>query len=381
LTCIGKFHILRYIFYVTYTMKANPFTLSGYKSPEYFCDRHLETSRLIDAIENQRNLTLISSRRMGKTGLLMHVFHHIPDNKTMVPVYLDIMGTTDLREFIGVFSNAIIRALSKTESALKGFMKKLASLRPGLSFDPVSGEPRISLDIRNDHEAEISLELIFSMAAQNKRSIVVAIDEFQQISNYPEKNIEALLRSHIQQASNMCFIFSGSKKHMLFFNSTEIMFLKAIDREEYFSFIRDQFHASGKGIDDNALDAIDEYTSLHTFYVQFLCNRLFSSQKKVSTKEVDQTIRQIVQENEPIYASYLNLITLTQFKVLRAIAIEGKIDQPNSGSFIARHALGAASTVSQAVESLIGKEFLQDDSGILCLQDKFFAQWIRMKNA
>ena len=79
------------------------------------------------------------------------------------------------------------------------------------------------------------------------------------------------------------------------------------------------------------------------------------------------------------YANYLNLITLTQFKVLRAIAIERKIDQSNSGSFLARHALGAASTVAQAVESLVGKEFIHNDSGILRLQDKFFAQWFRLK--
>ncbi len=165
-----------------------------------------------------------------------------------------------------------------------------------------------------------------------------------------------------------------------FFNSTEIMFLEAIGREEYFSFIRDHFSKNGKSILGKALDTIAGYTDLHTFYVQFLCNRLFSSFKKVGSKEVDQTVRLIINENEPIYASYLNLMTQTQFRVLRAIAIEGNITKPNSGSFIARHALGAASTVSQAVDSLAGKEFLQDDSGSLCLQDKFFAQWIKMKN-
>ncbi len=321
----------------------------------------------------------------------MHSFHQHSLSKKLIPVYFDIMGTTDLSEFVAVFSNAIIRSLSKTESAIKGFLKKLAALRPGLSFDPVSGEPRISLDIRNDRETEYSLELLFSLIAQNKGNFVIAIDEFQQISTYPEKNVEALLRTHVQQSSNVSFIFSGSKKHMLsamfsqasrpFFNSTEILFLEAIDKEDYFPFIRDHFTNRNKRIEDKALEAIANYTGLHTFYVQFLCNRLFSSFNRVREEEVDSTIHQILKENEPIYASYLNLITQTQFKVLRAIALEGKTDQPTSGSFLSRHALGAASTVSQAVESLIGKEFIHDQSGTLSLQDKFFALWIRMKSS
>lgn len=306
-------------------MKSNPFILTGYKSPEYLCNRSLESNKLIDAMKNQRNLTLISSRRMGKTGLLMHVFHKITTNKNLSPVYFDIMGTTDLREFVTVFSNAVIKSLSKKESAMKGFLKKLAALRPSLSFDSITGESRISLDIRNEKETEASLELIFSLIAQNSRLFVVAIDELQQIANYPEKNVEALLRRHIQQISNICFIFSGSKKHMLsamfsqasrpFFNSTEMMFLEEISGDAYFPFIRNHFNNSGKTIDDTALKAIEAYTGLHTFYVQFLCNRLFSKYKKVEEKEVDQTILEIVKENEPIYASYLNLITQTQFRV------------------------------------------------------------------
>jgi len=380
---------LRYIFYVTYIMKYNPFLITGYKSPEYFCDREAESARLREAIENQRNITLISSRRMGKTGLILHTFNQLSKDKSRLPIYFDIMGTTGLDEFAEVFSNAVIRAISRSNNALKGFLKKLAALRPGLSFDPLSGEPRISLDIRNEQDVGLSLNLLFELIAGEKRSFIVAIDEFQQISSYPEKNVEAILRSHIQQASNMNFIFSGSKKHMLsemfsqpsrpFFSSTEMMFLDVIDQKSYFEFISSHFAARGKSIQEEALDLIAAYTGMHTFYVQFLCNRLFSSYKKVSAREVNDTIHTILRENEAIYANYLNLLTTTQYRVLRAIAQEGVLENPTSGKFLARHQLGAASTVSQALESLTGKEFIQNESGRFFLQDKFFAQWIRSK--
>jgi len=370
-------------------MKQNPFLIAGYKSREYFCDRVLESAKLKNAINNQRNITLISSRRMGKTGLIMHVFDQFSKNSGYIPVYFDIMGTTGFDEFAEVFCNAVFRTLPKRENTWKGFLKKLAAIRASLGFDPLTGEPRISLDIRNEKEVELTLDLLFNFIAKKKHFFVVAIDEFQQIASYKEKNVEAILRTYVQKVSNIRFIFSGSKKHMLsemfsqpsrpFFNSTEMMFLEVIDKREYFDFIRSHFSNRGKSINNEALEAIADYTGLHTFYVQFLCNRLFSRYKRISEKEVKETIRTILNENEPIYASYLNLLTKNQYKTLRAIALERIVENPTSGMFLSVHQLGAASSVSQAVSSLIGKEFIHDDSGLLSVQDKFFAQWIRSK--
>lgn len=370
-------------------MKLNPFLITGYKSSDYFCDRDLETNKLLSAVENQRNITLISSRRMGKTGLIMHVFGQIPRKSALIPIYFDIMGTTGFNEFVEVFSNSVLKSLLKTESAWKGFLRKLTSLRPVLGFDPLTGEPRISLDIRNEQEIKFTLDILFNMMAQKKQSFVIAIDEFQQIASYPEKNIEALLRSYVQKATNISFIFSGSKKHMLsemfslpsrpFFGSTEMMFLVAIHQSTYFAFIRSHFSKNGKTINEEALHRIATYTGLHTFYVQFLCNRLFSAFKLVTEREVDHTIHTILRENEPIYSNYLNLLTTNQYRTLRAIAQEGMVDNPTSGKFLALHHLGAASTVSQAILSLTGKEFVQNESGQLSVQDKFFALWIRSK--
>jgi len=380
---------LRYIFYVTYIMKQNPFLITGYRSPGYFCDREIESSSLLNAIENQRNITLISARRMGKTGLIMHVFNQISKQSDQIPVYIDIMGTTGFDEFAGVFCNAVLQSMSKSERAWKGFLRKLGTLRPALAFDPLTGEPRITLDIRNVQEVEMSLDTVFRLMDEKKQSFVIAIDEFQQIASYPEPNIEAILRTYVQKQTNTSFIFSGSKKHMLtamfsvpsrpFFNSSQMMFLETIKKEAYYDFIVSHFTDKGKQIDNGALERIAEYTQLHTFYVQFLCNRLFSTFRKVGIREVDKILYTILRENEPIYASYLNLLTISQYKALRAIALEGIVENPTSGSFLAKHQLGAASSVSQSVSSLTKKEFIHNDSGRLSVQDKFFAQWIRTK--
>ena len=47
-----------------------PFLVYGYAGPDYFCDRKEDTQKLISALRNGRNITLMSPRRMGKTGLI-----------------------------------------------------------------------------------------------------------------------------------------------------------------------------------------------------------------------------------------------------------------------------------------------------------------------
>ena len=55
----------------------NPFVIYGYKGAEYFCDRVAETEKIIKGLGNERNITLIAPRRIGKTGLIRHVFAQI----------------------------------------------------------------------------------------------------------------------------------------------------------------------------------------------------------------------------------------------------------------------------------------------------------------
>ena len=370
-------------------MKPNPFHLSGYTSSEFFCNRDNERLRIIDSVLNRRNITIISPRRMGKTGLILHSFYIFSKEKDLIPVYFDILGTTELKEFTEAFGNALLQSVGKTVRGLKKLLKQLAHLRPEISFSPLNGEPKISLEIRNESEAISSLDTIFRLIASENKNFVIAIDEFQQISEYPEKNIEAILRSHIQQSNNSSFIFSGSKKHLLadmfskpsrpFFSSTELMFLETIEEDDYREFILRHFSAANKEITDSALNMIFKVTRRHTFYTQFLCNRLFSMYKKVDLEHVEKTLMNILIENEPVFANYLNLITTTQYKTLRAIAIDGEVKSPNSNEFLQKHSLGAASSVSQAVDSLIDKEFIMREKGALILQDKFLREWIRMK--
>ena len=372
-------------------MEHNPFIISGYLSPEYFCDREEETARMINAIENGRHLTLFSPRRIGKTGLIRHVFYKAGKKKKFTPVYLDIMATTSLREFSEIFGKAVLTAIGKNEALMKKILRRLSALRLKLTIDHITGEPAISLDVNNAREAEKSLDTIFRYLADQPYRFAIAIDEFQQITNYPEKNLEAILRTHLQTVNNVCMIFSGSRKHILteifsspgrpFYNITEMMELTGILPEVYKTFITDKFRKGSISISGAALERIIEITGLHTFYVQYFCNRLYSLYNNIETENIDQALDTILKENEPVYASYLDLLTAMQYRVLKAVALNDGIDNPTAKEFISKYNLGAASSVSQAIKSLADKEFVFFSKNRYRLNDVFLAQWINYKTA
>lgn len=368
----------------------NPFIVSGYSEPNYFCDREQETARVLSAIKNQRHLTIFSLRRMGKTGLIKHVFYQIDKGLEIIPIYLDIMPTVNLVEFTTSFAKAVFSTLAQKESTIKKLLTGIASLRPTLSYDSITGNPEVSIKVDGQSEASQSLELVFQYLAQQKKHIVLAIDEFQQIAYYPEQNVEAELRKHIQQISNVTFIFSGSRKHILseifsspnrpFFNSTEIMAIGKIDTGIYNEFITNQFLKNGKTIAPEALNLVEQFTSMHTYFVQYLCNRLFSENyKNIGCDEINRMYITILNENESVYSNYMNLLTPFQFRLLRAIAKNKERRGITSKEFIMQHNLGAASSVNTAIKSLLEKDFIYIDDGNYQLLDRFFSGWLAYK--
>ncbi len=372
-------------------MKKNPFLISGYISPDYFCDRENETETVTEAVRNIRHLTIFSPRRIGKTGLIKHVFHIAKQQKYFIPVYTDILATSTLREFTECFGKSVLTTLAKNEPALRKIVKSLSSIRPKISIDPISGEPSVGFTVSNEREAAASLEIVFRYLQEQKSHFALAIDEFQQIAAYPEKHVEAVLRTHIQNTTNVSMIFSGSRKHILtgifstpdrpFYNSTQVMEIGKIPLDVYKAFILEKFTGNGLKIEESATDYLLELTSAHTFYVQYICNRLFSEQGKTDREAVDRMLIKIITENEAVYASYINLLTPLQFRILRAIALNNGIQNPTSSEFISSYGLGAASSVSLAVKSLTDKEFITTIDSKYVLNDLFFNSWLKYKGS
>ncbi len=362
----------------------NPFLISGYVSPEYFCDRQAETATIINALSNERDITLISPRRMGKTGLIKHTFHTIKEqNPEIITIYVDIFATQTLGDFVKLLANAVLGQLdSAPQKAFNRVVQFLKSCRPTMTFDEISGIPEFTIDIAPNSE-ETTLKEIFEYINSSEKRCYIAIDEFQQITEYPEHGVEALLRSHIQFTPNVGFIFSGSKQHIMqqmflsakrpFYQSAQLLSLEKVDRSIYYSFAHNFLPALDEDVFNNLYDNFDG----HTWYVQYVLNRLYSYQSTPDDALVKRAISEITNEYAYSYQALLEAYPPLAVRLLRAIASEGCAPQITSGDFIARHKLKAASSVNSAAKKLVDRELIYKTSNGYIIYDRFMNQFLK----
>ncbi|MDQ1266204.1 MAG: ATPase 2 protein [Bacteroidota bacterium] len=366
----------------------NPFVISGYNSPENFCDRQQETERLRNAALSSLSTALISIRRMGKTGLILNVINSLKKENVRC-IYFDIMMTNSLQDFVYQFGKAFYnQAASLPEKILKSAGSLMMSFAASLVPDPMTGNFSVELKLTNPARIEDDLDRILDYIKKSRDRYLIAIDEFQQITRYSEKYMEGLLRSKFQFIDNAAFIYSGSEKHLLnsmfgehsrpFWQSCSFLELKPIDKNVYSQFITDKFKAHNRIISNETLDYIFDITRGITFYIQLICNYLFNSGiRTIENINAYHTLNNIISERESYFIHFAKLLPPRNLELLSAIACEGKIDKPTAKEFLMKYHLGAASTVRSALDSLIDKEAVYHERGYYLITDPFFAEWLK----
>lgn len=367
----------------------NPFVITGYYSPKYFCDREKDTARIIESMQNHRNVALLSLRRMGKTGLIDHVFHCVKIKPKYDCFYIDIYPTSNLADFVKLLSKAIIGQLdSKVENIFKKASELFKSIRPVFTFDPINSSLKIEISLSNESRPETSLDELFAYLQQKASPVIVAIDEFQQIAQYPEKNTEALLRSYIQRMTNVGFIYAGSQNHLIqnmftsykhpFYQSAELLFLQAIPLEYYRQFVHRRMKDGNKTISFEAVDYLYSELFGHTWYMQYTLNRLYTAPFDVITPtEIQWQLDEIARENVTLYLSYRNLLTSTQWALMQAIGKEKEVKEPTSQIFTQKYGL-SASSVQRALKTLMDKDMIYEENGKYYIYNQFLAYWLRV---
>lgn len=336
----------------------NPFLVSGYESPEYFCDRKQETADLMETLSNGRNVMLTSPRRMGKTGLIKHTFHLLKQqNRDITTIYIDLFPTENLADFTQVFASAVL-----------------------------GGKPKITLDISKGNESH-TLEQVFQYLKQSGKNCYIAFDEFQQIAKYPEQNVEALLRSHIQDLHNTHLIFSGSQAHMLqemflspkrpFYQSTAGKTIETINQDAYYEFASRFFKNQERELSVVIFNDLYQLFEGHTWYIQMILNRLYSKRSRaIESDLVHECISDIINENEYYYQQLLRAYPKGQAKLLKAIAKEKKVKEITSGVFISKYSLTATSSVKTALSRLLDDEVVYRSADGYMIYDRFFGEWL-----
>lgn len=369
----------------------NPFLIYGYEGPDYFCDREYETSEIIEALQNGCNMTVMSPRRYGKTGLIHNAFYRMSEsNPDVCCFYMDVFATHSLQDFVKLFGRTVIGKLDTPLQKAEGFVQRFFhSAQLTLGIDPLSNMPQIGLNFQ-PQQTESTLDEIFAYIAQSDRKCYIAIDEFQQVADYPEKNVEELLRTFVQRTHNVHFVFSGSRLHVMsamfssprhpFYRSTERLHLDILPENRYYEFAAGKLKNRGISISKDVFHHIYEITDGVTWYVQRILNVLYRRKYvNVDNLLVENITRSIVLGEEEDYKQMVRLLTSGQMQLLDAIAKEVVVKEPTSNLFLRKYNLKAPSSVQRSLKFLLEHEYIyQQDDGYI-VYDRFMAMWLKNK--
>lgn len=370
--------------------RKNPFVTKGYAGNEYFCDRVRETKDIVSLLCNENNLALISPRRLGKTDLIRHCFAQPEIRDSYYSFLIDIYATNSLRDFVNVFGRAIMEELKpRGRRVWEKFIGALKSLQSEISFD-INGNPVWGIGLGNMENPSVTLDEIFYYLEHADKPCIVAIDEFQQITQYTDgQNIEAALRTHIQRCTQTTFLFAGSKRHLMseifsspsrpFYQSVITMGLAPISLDKYRDFAIQKFRDYGKEVDAACVDEV--YARFHgvTSCLQRVMNVLFlrtESGERCTVDMVDDAINYLLDLYSENYETQLSQMSERQRILFRAIAAEGQVRNITGAAFIKKYKLLSASSVSSAAKALLERDFVTNEKGTYSVYDQFFALWL-----
>lgn len=368
----------------------NPFVVGKYLSDKYFCDRSQETDLLRKQIQNGRNVTLISPRRIGKSGLIQHFFNQDDIKEQYYVFFVDIYATTSLAEFVYTLGKEIYAQLKPQATVWKEkFFQIISSFRVGFKLDTLSGMPTFDLGLGDILVPQTTLDEIFAYIEEADKPCIIAIDEFQQINTYAEKNTEALLRTKIQLCRRAQFIFSGSKRHTMsnmfnspskpFYQSAISMSLEPIPIQVYADFAANLFEERDRHIDRQTIEMVWSQYEGYTWFIQMMMNELYAltpPHATCTTERIAEARHNVIAAQEGSYKDLLSNLPPRQKMILQAIAKERVATNITSAKFVKKYNLHSASSVQSAVKPLLKSDMLtQTDTGFR-VYDFFLADWL-----
>ena len=377
------------------TIDINPFIVSGQIPAQYFCDRQKEAKLLHDYLCNQQNVILSAERRMGKTKLVDFVFDKADIDNEYTTIFVDILETGTLNEFVYTFGNTIFRRIaSRSEKMMRLFSMTLKSLSASFGYDPIQGTPTFDIKLGDIVQPDYTLSEIFEFINKSDRRCFIVIDEFQQITHYPEKNFEATLRTHIQKTSNANFVFAGSQRRIMdemfgskgrpFYNSARLIELNAIPLDMYTEFAQKNFHEAEKDVTTAAIKVVYNMMKGVTLYNQQIMNDAFACTPKHGICDEEMTnllINRLLKQNDYRFREILQMLSEQQKATLFAIHEDSPASKITSSDFTKKHRLKSPSSTQAALNKLLDIDLVTRQDGCYSLSDPLMNLWLSRRDS
>jgi len=371
----------------------NPFKYGSVVTGEAFCNRKGELRDLRRAIENGEKLFVYSERRLGKTSLVRAAIGKLPQRK-FIAVYVDLWPTDSETSFATTTAKAISQAVESSAKKMLDTGKMLfTQFVPSVTVDD-EGKPTINFGTTVPRKTDVELEEVLkapaTIAARGKHRVAVVFDEIQRILEYESDLVERKLRSIIQHQTDVCYLFLGSRKHLvqqMFLDKSRPLYrsaghypLGSIDEQHWIKFIRSRFVEAEKAIDDETIRSVCRLTEGHPFYTQYLCHVLWELSEPnatVTESSIQTALRILLDRESHAYTMLWESLTAHQRRFLKGLAFEPRGVKPFSSAFTRRYGLRSASNAQRASQSLVEKDVIDPDNGSFVIVDRFFRLWIR----
>lgn len=358
-----------------------------------FTDRIKETKRLKMDFENGLNVVLISPRRTGKTSLVKKVQQSV-NSDILQTVYMDIYDCRSEYDFYNRFAETILRQTSnKTEIFLEKVKSFLTRLTPKIAFsiDP-NNDFSVSLGITpKEYKPEEILQLPELIAQQMGKHLVICIDEFQQVAEWPDSlQVQKRMRGVWQHQEHVSYCLFGSKQHMMnklfqnkkmpFYQFGEPNYLQPISTEDWIPFIQKKFSDKGLVISEPFIRKICEVVNNQSSYVQQLAwNVMINTEGEVNSESINEGIKDLMTQCTPLFMEQISSLTSYQMNFLRAI-LSGQHNQFTSQAILSTYQLGTKSNISRIQEVLFEKDFIVATEEGIFLSDPVMELWLKTRN-
>ncbi|MBI5300286.1 MAG: ATP-binding protein [Deltaproteobacteria bacterium] len=368
----------------------NPFIFGEKVGGKTFCNRKAEIKELLRDIEDGQNLIIFSPRRYGKTSLVQTILS-LAEKRGVVCVYADLFSALTEADFARLLARAVAESIrGPVEKILSWFKENLLKLRPKIVLEE-DGSAGFTFAVENNMTAipdiEDMLTAVYRYFVRAKKKGVIVFDEFQQIGQFPTDKLERKLRTIIQGHRNICYIFMGSKKHLLhdifsnptrpFYRSAKHFPLGKIGHADFSKFISERFESSGKKIDHGIIEKILSTSECHPYYTQMISHAVWEKVDEKGLVHFRDIMETVLARETSAFQNTWDMITTTQKQALVAIANKKEKDKIFSSEYLSRFGLSSASAFQKALKILYEKDFLSKENNNWEIQDVLFKLWIR----
>jgi predicted AAA+ superfamily ATPase len=373
-------------------LPVNPFKFGDPVEGPYYLPRTNLRNVVTQFLENHIHVVLIGPRRFGKTSFILNLLKYL-EKQSHICLFIDIFNITSHKDFLHQLLRAIY-AKKNWKRILKKFGTFLSKFRPRISaeVDTIVSHSALSFSLEGSSEKDVKemIQEVLSNLEKLGKNVVIAIDEFQKVTEIDDQGwLEATLRTYMQQLPNTSFLFTGSRRSIIydmlnnktrpFYRSCQPIEFPAFG-DEFTDWVVDRFVAAGIKCDPKTIQHLRNLVQDTPNYVQMVCFHLVAQGiRYVDMKSVDKALEAAVKQNAYAYQTLLNSLTLTQQRALRLAAVENK--QIFSKELLAKYEISSGPALASALKALKDKGILDEEGtsrGVVIFDDPLLALWLKM---